>query len=138
MPTAIHRSIYIAIISLFFSVGALMAQTSHMSAADPRVTGHVRDAGSNEPLESVRVEVAAMGGVTSIYVVTGTDGEFRIAGIQDGNYDLVINEKGYKPYREPFSLANGNLVVLTKRLLLLYPRTNSPFRRRLATRTRKA
>lgn len=83
-----------------------------MSAADARITGHVRDAASGQPLTSVRVEVSPLGGVSSFYVQTGTDGEFRIAGVQDGNYDLIINEKGYKPYREPVTLANGNMLVL--------------------------
>jgi tetratricopeptide (TPR) repeat protein len=117
MPTVLYRSIYIAIFGLWFCVGALSAQTSHMSSGDARVTGHVRDAGSGEALESVRVEVSPMGGgVSVIYVTTGTDGEFRIAGVQDGNYDLVIQEKGYQAYREPITLANGNMVVLTIRL----------------------
>jgi len=88
-----------------------------MSSGDARVTGHVRDAGSGQPMEAVRVEVSPMGGgVSMIYVTTGTDGEFRIAGVQDGNYDVVIQEKGYKPYREPVTLANGNMLVLTIRL----------------------
>jgi tetratricopeptide (TPR) repeat protein len=112
-----HRSIFIVIALFCFRVGTLSAQTSHMSSGDARVTGHVRDASSNQALESVRVEVSPMGGgVSVIYVTTGTDGEFRIGGVQDGNYDVVINEKGYKPYREPVTLANGNMVVLTIRL----------------------
>jgi tetratricopeptide (TPR) repeat protein len=88
------------------------AQVSHMSSGDARITGHVRDAASGEPLTSVRVEVSPLGGVSSVYVQTGTDGEFRIAGVNDGYYDLVINQKGYKPYREPVTLANGNMLVL--------------------------
>jgi tetratricopeptide (TPR) repeat protein len=88
-----------------------------MSSGDGRVTGHVRDAGSGQALESVRVEVSPMGGgVALFYVTTGTDGEFSISGLQDGNYDVVISEKGYKPYREPITLANGNMAVLTIRL----------------------
>jgi tetratricopeptide (TPR) repeat protein len=117
MPTVLHRSIHIAIGCVILCAASLSAQTSHMSSGDARVTGHVRDAGSGQPMEAVRVEVSPMGGgVSMIYVTTGTDGEFRIAGVQDGNYDVVIQEKGYKPYREPVTLANGNMLVLTIRL----------------------
>lgn len=103
----------------FFLLAAILtlqslasAQVSHMSSADARITGHVRDAESGQPLTSVRVEVSPLGGVASVYVQTGTEGEFRIAGVQDGNYDLIIDEKGYKPYREHVTLANGNMLVL--------------------------
>ncbi len=88
------------------------AQVSHMSAGEARVTGHVRDSVSRQPLTSVKVEVSSIGGFASIYVQTGTDGEFHIGGLVDGNFDLIINEKGYLPYREEFTLANGNLVVM--------------------------
>ncbi len=88
-----------------------------MSAGEARITGYVRDSASGQPLTSVKVEVSPLGsGVSEIYVTTGTDGQFRIAGVQDGNYDLVINEKGYKPYREHITLANGNYLNLIVRL----------------------
>lgn len=91
---------------------SLQAQVSHMTSGEARVTGHVRDAASRQPLTSVKVEVSSIGGVAAIYVQTGTDGEFHIGGLVDGNFDLIIDEKGYLPYREHFTLANGNLVVM--------------------------
>jgi len=106
-----HRLLFL--FAAIFVLAALAgAQVSHMSAADARITGRVRDAASGQPLTSVRVELSPLGGVSSLYVQTGTDGEFRLAGVQDGNYDLIINEKGYKPYREAVTLANGNMLVL--------------------------
>jgi tetratricopeptide (TPR) repeat protein len=103
----IRFSLFAALVLMFGC--ATLAQSSHMSAGEARITGFVREAGSGKPLTSVRVEVSALGnGVSEIYVTSGTNGEYRIAGVQDGNYDLVVNEKGYKPYREHITLANGN------------------------------
>jgi tetratricopeptide (TPR) repeat protein len=116
----------LAALFLIFTA-ATLAQTSHMSAGDARITGHVRDAASGQPLTAVKVEVSPLGsGVSEIYVTSGTDGEFRIAGVQDGNYDLVINEKGYKPYREHITLANGNYLNVIIQLEKTEPAAETP------------
>jgi outer membrane protein assembly factor BamD (BamD/ComL family) len=111
---------------LLFAVTAC-AQASHMSAGDARISGHVRDAATDQPLTAVRVEVSAAGsGVADVYVTTGTDGEFNIAGVKDGNFDISINEKGYKPYRESITLVNGNFVMLTIPLEKAPPEAEAP------------
>ena len=103
------------------------AQSSHMSAGEARITGYVREASAGQPLTGVKVEVSPLGsGVSEIYVTTGTDGQFRIAGVQDGNYDLVINEKGYKPYREHIALANGNYLNVIIQLDKAEPAAETP------------
>jgi tetratricopeptide (TPR) repeat protein len=116
-----------ACVTLLFFAASAPAQTSHMSAGDSRINGFVRDSASGQPLTSVKVEVSPLGsGVSEIYVTTGTDGQFRIAGVQDGNYDLVINEKGYKPYREHITLANGNYLNLIVQLEKADPDAETP------------
>lgn len=103
---------YVGFLALFLNCSPTDAQTSHMSSGSPRITGHVRDSATQQPLTSVRVQVSQSGGVAQIYVVSGTDGEFRIGGIGDGNYDVIVDEKGYKPFRENVSLANGNVATV--------------------------
>ena len=121
----IRFSLFIALVLMLGC--ATFAQTSHMSAGDARISGHVRDATSSQPLTGVKVEVSPLGsGVSEIYVTTGTDGQFRIAGVQDGNYDLVVNEKGYKPFREHITLANGNYVNEIIQLEKLEPAAETP------------
>lgn len=111
---------------LLFSTIAF-AQASHMSAGDARISGHVRDAGSGQAVTAVRVELSAQGsGVSDVYVTTGTDGEFNIAGVKDGNFDIIVNAKGYKPYRETITLANGNFVMLTINLEKAAPEAEAP------------
>ncbi len=44
------------------------------------------------------------------------DGQFRFSGVGDGQFDIVVNEKGYQPYRERIFLANGNQVQMTVNL----------------------
>jgi tetratricopeptide (TPR) repeat protein len=118
--------------AFFFSVLLLTAssafsQVSHMSSGDARISGHVRDAATGQALTSVRVEVSAQdSGVSIVYVTTGTDGEFNIGGVKDGNFDIMVNAKGYKPYRETITLANGNFVMLTIPLDKAPPEAEAP------------
>ncbi len=106
------RRVVFPVLLFLALAGSPRAQVSHMSSGEQRITGHVRDAVTRESLTAVKVEVSSIGGVASIYVQTGTDGEFHIGGMVDGNFDLIVNEKGYLPFREHITLANGNLVVV--------------------------
>jgi tetratricopeptide (TPR) repeat protein len=117
----------LACLTLFIliSMQTVHAQISHMTVGGTRITGHVRDA-SGKPLTAVRVEVSPMGGISMLYVQTGTDGEFQIGGIQDGEYDISVNADGYKPFRESVSLANGNLISLPISLERLPPEAEVP------------
>jgi tetratricopeptide (TPR) repeat protein len=112
---------------LFFTASSAIAQVSHMSSGDGRISGHVRDAATSQAVTSVRVELSAQGGgVGDVYVTTGMDGEFSISGVKDGNFDIIVNAKGYKPYRETITLANGNFVTLTISLDKAPPEAEAP------------
>lgn len=98
-----------------------------MGSGDGRITGHVKDAASSQAVTAARVEVSAQGsGVSDVYVTTGMDGEFSIGGVKDGNFDIVVNVKGYKPYRETITLANGNFVTMMIRLEKAAPEAEGP------------
>jgi Carboxypeptidase regulatory-like domain/Tetratricopeptide repeat len=125
IPPFVHFVFFVLI--ALFTATSVPAQVSHMSSSDGRITGHVKDAVSSQPVTAARVEVSAQGsGVSDVYVTTGMDGEFSIAGVKDGNFDIVVNVKGYKPYRETITLANGNFVMMTIRLEKAAPDAEEP------------
>lgn len=91
------------------------AQFGHFSG-EARIQGYVRDDATQQPLPNVHVEITSAGGEPPPGGVTGLDGQFQFSGVVDGEYDIVVNEKGYEPYRERIFLANGNQVIMTVNL----------------------
>jgi len=79
--------ILILLFILFVTVD-LIAQSIRRSV----VTGQVLDAKSGKPLEMVNVFLSN----TTFGSATGANGEFKIANIPPGSYDLIISHVGYQ------------------------------------------
>jgi hypothetical protein len=77
------------------------------------INGKVVNSRDNQPLAIVQVELAG----TTLRVVTGDDGTFKIPGVPPGNYVLQVSAVGYYVARQDFALAAGETksfdVVLT-------------------------
>jgi tetratricopeptide (TPR) repeat protein len=112
---AVRKLCFVALLLFIFACSA-QAQIASRMSGEARVQGYVREERSQQALPNVHVEISASGGQAPPASITGLDGQFRFSGIQDGEYDIVVNEKGYEPYRERIFLANGNQVIMTVNL----------------------
>jgi tetratricopeptide (TPR) repeat protein len=61
-----------------------------------KIVGHVRDAGTHEPIVSARVDITYSKGFASPTTYTNTDGEFDFQRVGDGDYHLRIRKMGYQ------------------------------------------
>jgi tetratricopeptide (TPR) repeat protein len=114
----------IAFVALHFAAFGMLSTLSARPASaqiarfsgEARIQGYVRDEATQQPLSNVHVEITSVGGQPPPGGVTGLDGQFRFSGVRDGQFEIVVNEKGYQPYRERIFLANGNQVQMTVNL----------------------
>ncbi len=83
---------YIATIS-FFCSSLLSAQSKQIGA----VTGKILDRSTNQPLEYATVSVINNAtGKTTDGSITDANGQFKISGLPDGSYKIVIGFLGYE------------------------------------------
>ena len=95
------RSVSALFIALLFAVApTLTAQDSRGT-----ITGHVTDLRSGAPLAQVTIEIEG----TRLGGTTGSEGQYRISGVNPGSYTLVARRIGYALSRKPVSLAAGCL-----------------------------
>ena len=69
------------------------------------VSGTVRDAASNRPLESVRVELYMFGAGVLATTVTSSNGNFTFSNVRNGNYSLELRAAGYEVLREELNFS---------------------------------
>ena len=95
--TLLERAIAVATVTLLAIHTRVEAQTT----ASPNtgvITGHVVDSATNTPIGAATVDVKIVGAATSAArAATGTDGSFRIEGLQPGRYSVRIRALGYTP-----------------------------------------
>lgn len=77
------RKLSLVILSLFLIFTAAMAQT--------RVSGTVKNAGDNIPIEGVKVTLLQQ----NISTLTNTKGEFTISYIEAGDDELSVSKSGF-------------------------------------------
>jgi len=95
--TLLERAIAVATVTLLAIHTRVEAQTISASA-DGVITGHVIDSATNTPISAATVDVKIAGAATSAArAATGTDGSFRIEGLQPGRYSVRIRALGYTP-----------------------------------------
>lgn len=93
------RSVSALFIALLFAVApTLTAQDSRGTIA-----GHVTDLRSGAPLAQVTIEIEG----TRLGGTTGSEGQYRISGVNPGSYTLVARRIGYALSRKPVTLAAG-------------------------------
>lgn len=88
---------YMTAIMLFCFMAAAMAQAPYS------VTGMVTDKATGRPLPGANIMVKH----TVLGAAANLRGEFRIVGLNAGQFTLVIHMMGYKSAERPFTLAPG-------------------------------
>jgi hypothetical protein len=95
--TLLERAIAVATVTLLAIHTRVEAQTISASTVGV-ITGHVVDSATNTPIGAATVDVKIAGATTSAArAATGTDGSFRIEGLQPGRYSVRIRALGYTP-----------------------------------------
>ena len=84
----------------------LTAQIS-FSQSGHQISGFVREENSNNPVQSVALDVLSAGTRAAPPVVSGMDGEFKFAGLRDGDYYIVATKKGYDTITVEVSIMAG-------------------------------
>ncbi len=72
------------------------------------ISGTLRSNDDSRPLEMVKVELKKLTGETVGTSFTRSNGEFEFAGLTNGMYYVVVDEKGYEPIREGVEILNGS------------------------------
>lgn len=75
---------------------ALAPPAAAQGDSQTKILGHVRDAGTHEPIASARVDITYAKGLASPTTYTNTDGEFDFQRVGDGDYHLRIRKMGYQ------------------------------------------
>ncbi len=72
------------------------------------VSGYVRDAASQDPVVSARVELMSPGGLAAPMTFTGETGEFHFGYLPDGDYRVVVSKIGYEGTEIAISVVAGH------------------------------
>ena len=86
------------------------SQGSSPRSNSPRrysVAGQVRDDNSQQPLESVRVDLKTMTGGVINSAFTRGNGDFEFEDLPNGDYFIEVNVPGYEPFRDTVMVYNG-------------------------------
>ena len=94
------------LILLVFSLNSVMA-------VSPRIKGMIRDKSTGYPIEFADVIVLKKGETAAVSsTLSGTDGSFRLADINDEEYSLLVRLIGYDVYtRETIALRPSQPVL---------------------------
>jgi hypothetical protein len=104
----------------FLTLGPLpgYAQSRGASRAVFSIDGVIRDENSHAPMESIRVDLTASGGVPLSSTFTRTNGEFVFDGLPNGDYAIQVSVPGYEPARQDVSILSaahhGLTIFLTR------------------------
>ena len=101
--------------SLFLVVALLAALVFFPSAVAARVagrnggvSGYVRDAGSQDPVVSARVELMSENGLAAPASFTDENGEFHFGYLRDGDYRIIVTKMGYQRTEISISVVAGH------------------------------
>jgi len=75
------------------------------------VTGTVREAEGNRPLEAVQVDLYTLTAGAVASATTNSNGNFAFSDVPPGSYYLVVDEKGYEPLQEELNLSRAPLGI---------------------------
>ena len=91
-----------------FILTCVLVLSTAVALAQGSVKGHVLDKKSDESLEFVNVAVYQQGDTTKILkgAITDEGGNFRIGGLANGRYVLVLSYIGYKNLRRNFTISS--------------------------------
>lgn len=73
-----------------------------------QLRGHVRLAQNETGVEMIRVELRHFTGEVVGTTFTRQNGEFEFAGVPNGTYQLIVEEKGYEPVRETIEIMGSS------------------------------
>src|SRR5258707_2209448 len=88
----------------------LFLLNTHLCFPQPdghHLAGYVREETTNVPVQSVALDVLSSGVRAAPAIVSGMDGEFRFAGLRDGNYSIIATKKGYDTATVVASIMGG-------------------------------
>ena len=87
------------------------------------IAGSVREDSTQLMLENIRVDLKSTSSVPVRTALTGSNGEFEITGLGNGDYYIEINANGYEPVRQAVTIFNasarGVSIFLTKPVTIL-------------------
>lgn len=94
------------------------AQVSNFGAASGEISGVVRIQADNRPASQVLVNLRSGSAGISRNVLTDINGRFEIRGLPTDTYEIIVEEKGYEPYRTTAQLSGrpSELVMYLKAL----------------------
>lgn len=91
-----------------FLLFLLSTQVGFAQRGGGQLSGHVREEGTNIPLQSVSLEALSSGTRAASPVVTGIDGEFQFTAVRDGDYYVVATKRGYDTVTIHVSVLSGS------------------------------
>lgn len=77
------------------------------------VSGYVRDASSQDPVVSARVDLMSPNGFAAPTAYTNENGEFRFNSVGDGDYHIMVSKMGYDKVELTVSVVAGHTAQLT-------------------------
>jgi cytochrome c-type biogenesis protein CcmH/NrfG len=86
---------------------AVSAQPCFPQGGGHSIGGHVRDEATQEPLQSVALDIKASGMQAAPPTTSGIQGEFRFGGLRDGDFYVVATKKGYDTVTVTVSIMVG-------------------------------
>lgn len=103
------------LILLVFSFHSVMA-------VSPRIKGMIRDKSTGNPIEFADVIVLKKGETAAVSsTLSGTDGSFRLADMNDGEYSLLVRLIGYDVYTHETITLHPSQPILDLGIIELHP-----------------
>lgn len=86
----------ISIRRLLIVVALMMIGSTTAQAQTGSITGRVTESGNGRPVVNARVQASSAGRRTTA-VYTGENGDYRISGLAEGAYSVIVTRIGYSP-----------------------------------------
>ena len=93
------------------------------------IRGNVRFEQDERPVENIKIELTRFSGGVMSVTFTRSNGEFEFAGLDKGEFFLIVQERGYEPVRQSCVIYNSTLYgvqVYLKKLGNLQPEDSDP------------
>jgi len=118
MTRLLFRAAFAVILAGAISLpAAAQIGSSEMSAGTTNrrgrftISGAVRDVESEQPLESIQVQLSSLSAGVVATANTGSNGGFTFSDVPNGTYYLVIQEDGYEKVREALDSTTSSTMV---------------------------
>ena len=118
---------------MLYSIGLLLlfltaqlATAQRLGSGGHVLTGYVREEASNSPVQSASLEILSSGTRAAPTSITGTEGEFRIGGLRDGDYHIITTKQGYETVSTAVTVMKGGTPPFVITIHRTKPSTDGP------------